>query len=224
MCVQDPPVVLGKTADPGDTFDTNMYKPYTNTGTMVAYVVWPPLLLHKGGPLLVKGVVQPIKIERRTDKYSTRKARETDTTSGKPKTNFGKTVSPSTNNQFTRPGAYDLDSWNTRAPVDRPITVPVKKEYIADTNRYSTQYNYGRPYTADTSEYQHNRYHQNTPTWDSNPPDSRNYEQFSVLQTQPEYEYKVVMYKGVKHAQYKGKLYELDIFKRVMGISGESCA
>ncbi|XP_069130987.1 LOW QUALITY PROTEIN: uncharacterized protein [Argopecten irradians] len=65
MCVLDPPVVLGDEASAGTTFDTNIYKPYTHSGTVVSYNVWPPLLLHKKGDLLVKGIVQPVKVVKK---------------------------------------------------------------------------------------------------------------------------------------------------------------
>ncbi|KAL3878223.1 hypothetical protein ACJMK2_030590 [Sinanodonta woodiana] len=60
MSIQDPPVVLVEVPTKGSRFDTNIYKHYINSGDTVDYVVWPALLLHKGGPLLTKGVAQPL--------------------------------------------------------------------------------------------------------------------------------------------------------------------
>jgi len=40
------------------TFDTKMFKSYTKTGPRLAFVVWPALMLHKGGPVVCKGVAQ----------------------------------------------------------------------------------------------------------------------------------------------------------------------
>ncbi|KAK3602811.1 hypothetical protein CHS0354_026362 [Potamilus streckersoni] len=59
MAIQDPPVVLAEDPVHGSRFDTNIYKHYTNSGDTFDYIVWPALLLHKGGPLLTKGVAQP---------------------------------------------------------------------------------------------------------------------------------------------------------------------
>ena len=42
----------------GSKFDTNLLKAYTKSGIHVEYIVWPALLLHKNGPVLVKGVAQ----------------------------------------------------------------------------------------------------------------------------------------------------------------------
>ncbi|KAK3602800.1 hypothetical protein CHS0354_026350 [Potamilus streckersoni] len=66
MAIQDPPVVLGKEVKNSDTFDTSMYKHYTRSGTRVKYVVWPPLLLYEGGPLLAKGIAHTIQEKTNT--------------------------------------------------------------------------------------------------------------------------------------------------------------
>ncbi|XP_060583046.1 uncharacterized protein LOC132739367 [Ruditapes philippinarum] len=42
-------------------FDKGSFKEYTCRGTYLDFVVWPALFLHKGGPLLNKGVAQGIK-------------------------------------------------------------------------------------------------------------------------------------------------------------------
>ncbi|WAR09281.1 hypothetical protein MAR_019239, partial [Mya arenaria] len=51
MSVQDPPVVFD-TPKTGGKFDSDRYRTYTKTGKHLDYVVWPPMLLHAGGPLL----------------------------------------------------------------------------------------------------------------------------------------------------------------------------
>ena len=57
--VQDPPMYLD--FEPGeDTYDRQVYKEYTQTGTKVKFLVWPALFLHKGGALISKGILQPI--------------------------------------------------------------------------------------------------------------------------------------------------------------------
>ena len=57
MCLQDPLVVI-ESGDPGEAFDTSKYKAYTASGKIIDYIVWPALRLHKGGPLLGKGIAQ----------------------------------------------------------------------------------------------------------------------------------------------------------------------
>ncbi|XP_053400606.1 golgin subfamily A member 4-like [Mercenaria mercenaria] len=58
MVIQDPPVAFAPLLRKGSGFNTELYKPYTSSGTHVDYTVWPPLLLHEGGPILAKGVAQ----------------------------------------------------------------------------------------------------------------------------------------------------------------------
>ena len=58
MALQDPPMIIDKTTKPSDGFDTDNFKVYTKKGDKVDYIVWPPLLLHKDGPLVGKGVAQ----------------------------------------------------------------------------------------------------------------------------------------------------------------------
>lgn len=59
MNMHNPPVALGLPLAKDSKFDGTFYKEYTRTGTTVDFVVWLPLLLHKNGPLLQKGVLQP---------------------------------------------------------------------------------------------------------------------------------------------------------------------
>ncbi|OWF41295.1 hypothetical protein KP79_PYT13132 [Mizuhopecten yessoensis] len=56
MTVQDPKVCISM--KPPEIFDEDLYKPYTKKGKRLDYVVWPVLHLHKGGPILGKGVAQ----------------------------------------------------------------------------------------------------------------------------------------------------------------------
>ncbi|XP_060552374.1 optineurin-like [Ruditapes philippinarum] len=60
MAVQDPPLEFAQLKEQwgNKRFDTSIYKPYTQTGAFVDFVVWPPLYLHKDGQLLAKGVAQ----------------------------------------------------------------------------------------------------------------------------------------------------------------------
>lgn len=57
VAVQDPPMVID--FESGQIFDKQSWKEYTRSGTEVEYIVWPALYLYKGGPIMVKGVVQP---------------------------------------------------------------------------------------------------------------------------------------------------------------------
>ncbi|KAK3602802.1 hypothetical protein CHS0354_026351 [Potamilus streckersoni] len=67
MAIQDLPVVLGHVPKRFEDFNTMLYKPYSWSGTKVDFAVWPPLLLHEGGPVLAKGVAQPILEKRKED-------------------------------------------------------------------------------------------------------------------------------------------------------------
>lgn len=61
MSIQTPPLSFAPKPAKGRNLDTDLYTQYTQSGTKVDYVVWPACLLHKGGPLLAKGVIQPFK-------------------------------------------------------------------------------------------------------------------------------------------------------------------
>jgi len=58
MAVQDPPVEIEPAAEAGARFDQNVYRHHTNTGSRIAFVVWPALRVCKDGPLLCKGVAE----------------------------------------------------------------------------------------------------------------------------------------------------------------------
>ncbi|KAK3100592.1 hypothetical protein FSP39_022255, partial [Pinctada imbricata] len=60
MCIQDPPVILEFNATHGQVFDDKIYRHFTKSGKTIDYMVWPVMYLHSNGPLLQKGVVQPI--------------------------------------------------------------------------------------------------------------------------------------------------------------------
>ena len=57
MRVQDPPACL-MWAEPGAPMDKDRFSFFTRTGKTMERCVWPAVLLHKGGPLLAKGIVQ----------------------------------------------------------------------------------------------------------------------------------------------------------------------
>lgn len=56
--VQDPPMYLS--FETRKDFDRQVFKEYTASGSKVKFLVWPALFLHRSGPLLSKGVVQPM--------------------------------------------------------------------------------------------------------------------------------------------------------------------
>ena len=71
MAAQDPPVVFGTEWKEGEKFHPKVFKPYTRTGDLISFVVWPPLYLQEGGPLLSKGVAQTYRAEVRPTGMST---------------------------------------------------------------------------------------------------------------------------------------------------------
>ncbi|XP_060591775.1 DNA ligase 1-like isoform X2 [Ruditapes philippinarum] len=62
MRVQDPPVTLYWNVPDDRSFNSDVYRAYTKSGTHVEYVVWPAMYLHEDGPLLMKGVAQGQKV------------------------------------------------------------------------------------------------------------------------------------------------------------------
>ena len=62
MRIQDPPVVLSWNIPDDKKFTTDTYKHYLSTGQEMAFVVWPCMYLHEGGPLVAKGVAEGRKV------------------------------------------------------------------------------------------------------------------------------------------------------------------
>lgn len=60
MVDRDHPIYMKLSKKRGSEFDTDLYRYYTRSGQKVDYIVWPALFLHENGPLLRKGVVQPM--------------------------------------------------------------------------------------------------------------------------------------------------------------------
>ncbi|VDI57719.1 Hypothetical predicted protein [Mytilus galloprovincialis] len=58
MVIQDPVLHLDDDEVLNTQIDKNTYEEFDKSGDSAAYVVWPALFLHKGGPLLCKGVVK----------------------------------------------------------------------------------------------------------------------------------------------------------------------
>ncbi|XP_069130983.1 uncharacterized protein [Argopecten irradians] len=131
MCVLDPPVVLGDEAAVGTTFDTNIYKPYTHSGTVVSYNVWPPLLLHQKGDLLVKGIVQPVKVMKKT----TTEQMEVEVV-GKTKKTKDQTATKSSvkqDNRLTKTPGYghEYDHFEDVFAKMKPVTIPENRQYVS---------------------------------------------------------------------------------------------
>ena len=62
MCVQDPPLVFIDKLDRGAEFNTEHFRKFTRSGgDKFDYLVWPALRLYHNGPLIVKGIAEPIK-------------------------------------------------------------------------------------------------------------------------------------------------------------------
>lgn len=60
MCIQDPPMCFIDRLDRGAKFDSDTFRKYNDGGNKFDYLVWPALLLHRDGPLITKGIAQPI--------------------------------------------------------------------------------------------------------------------------------------------------------------------
>ncbi|KAL4226981.1 hypothetical protein ACF0H5_014957 [Mactra antiquata] len=59
MVIQDPPMYVDVDTDrEGQTFDTDAFRPYTKTGAVMEYVVWPVVYLARGEAMVAKGVAQ----------------------------------------------------------------------------------------------------------------------------------------------------------------------
>nr|XP_022320321.1 uncharacterized protein LOC111122731 isoform X2 [Crassostrea virginica] len=61
MNMQEVPMHLDFACQRGDPFRHDLYKPFTKSGNVCGYLVWPLLSLHKDGPIMKKGVIQPLK-------------------------------------------------------------------------------------------------------------------------------------------------------------------
>ncbi|XP_052077724.1 uncharacterized protein LOC127715641 isoform X5 [Mytilus californianus] len=58
MVIKEPSMVLIYDQLEGKPIDKNLFSPYTKNGSVIDFVVWPALILHKTGPILQKGSVQ----------------------------------------------------------------------------------------------------------------------------------------------------------------------
>lgn len=60
MLLQEPPMVLISKIIRKSDFDSHLFRPYTKSGDKYDFLVWPALLLHENGPVVEKGVAQPL--------------------------------------------------------------------------------------------------------------------------------------------------------------------
>lgn len=60
MRIKNPPLQLVWDCTRGSEFNFDLFKPYMQSGKKIDFVVWPALLLYENGPLLSKGVAQPL--------------------------------------------------------------------------------------------------------------------------------------------------------------------
>ncbi|CAC5361939.1 unnamed protein product [Mytilus coruscus] len=58
MVVQDPPVVLDFSCKHGDPFNKDLFSPFTSSGDVIDYLVWPVMFLSENGALMSKGIAQ----------------------------------------------------------------------------------------------------------------------------------------------------------------------
>ena len=77
MTLNDPQLDFQIDCKSGAPFNKDEFKAYTKLGQFIDFVVWPPLLLHKGGPLLAKGVAQGYGTQQGNLKNPGAKSKET---------------------------------------------------------------------------------------------------------------------------------------------------
>lgn len=58
MQVQYPPMVMDFSAKPGDNLNLEKWAVYQTRGPKIAFIIWPPILLHKDGPVVGKGYAE----------------------------------------------------------------------------------------------------------------------------------------------------------------------
>ena len=70
MCIQDPPLVMEYEHLERKPVDRSKFNLYDRNGTITEFVVCPALLLHKNGPILAKGVVEPVETYKHPPGYN----------------------------------------------------------------------------------------------------------------------------------------------------------
>lgn len=136
MNMHNPPVALGLPPTKDSPFDGTFYKEYTRTGTTVDFVVWLPLLLHKNGPLLQKGVLQP---NQSMARYVRQKAHSA-------QSNFSKSRGNKEQFDIGDPQADRLNIGGQKTKVPS----------VHGRERETDKYLYGNPYQQTVAGYQQN--------------------------------------------------------------------
>lgn len=138
MNMHNPSVALGLPPTKDSPFDGTFYKEYTRTGTTVDFVVWLPLLLHKNGPLLQKGVLQPNQSMARSVRQKAHSA----------PSNFSKSRRNKEQFDIGDPQADRLHAGG-RTPQEPSVHGTYQE-------RGTDKYLYGNPYKQTVSGYQQN--------------------------------------------------------------------
>ena len=146
MVVQDPPVVFASVARHGERFDKNMYTAYTQSGSVIEFAVWPPLLLCEDGAVLRKGVTQcmPGEIRRPVSAYTSMTERHNEYS--RPASCHG------TTNKYSRPASsHGTTNENSRPASSHGTT----NEYSRPASSHGTSNEYSRPASSHgtTNEY-----------------------------------------------------------------------
>ncbi|KAH3749674.1 uncharacterized protein LOC127849026 [Dreissena polymorpha] len=99
MNAQDPSVVFGETPQENAEFNVDLYKPFTQKGVTMQYLVWPVLLLNEGGALLAKGIAQGCKAVKKPE-LGTRAGTESRPNQGEPNVSTNHDDSATTSSGF----------------------------------------------------------------------------------------------------------------------------
>ncbi|XP_033743552.1 uncharacterized protein LOC117329634 [Pecten maximus] len=201
MCLQNPPVVIGEDAAVSGTFNAERYKPYTNTGTIVSYNVWPPLLHHQNGALLVKGVVQPFKEEKKKELPK----KEPPSSN---KTDLSKTYhTPSSGTKSLNSAGYAPNS--TQRQTASPVVPQTKDAWGCPVTHATTTIHYPNLPAAGNRNGNPN-YQSTTTTQPSRPHDT-----YTQRQVPPYY---ITWHEGKQYAVSNGDWYDFNIFRMHYGI------
>lgn len=60
MVARDQPIYIKLSERRGSRFNRDLYRLFSRLGEKVDFIVWPAVFLHENGPLLEKGIAQPM--------------------------------------------------------------------------------------------------------------------------------------------------------------------
>ena len=235
MNMHDPPVAIGKTPAKYSTFDATFYKEYTRSGTVVEFVVWLPLLLHENGPLLQKGVVQPMPNTNKTVRQKpVHKSLASPSEHGKQKDNdplldqMFETKHHTAGSRATQDIPTESGTGQDRGTYENLYgenTPSTSSRYKSNPTTTTTSY-YNNPATTTTARYTSKP----NPTTASSTKRHENMDRPSRPQTSPNYtsaggvgrssltEYdnpRVYYYKGSQWVLFNGELYTFDQWDKI---------